>query len=88
MKEKYIQKSADKFLGFLFKNKINGSITFVVYLIIYKIVDMNTIQWFGDDIFLKNDSNFLEFAACAIGLGSIVFLVLGTIYKILTGQKF
>jgi hypothetical protein len=49
---------------------------------------MNTIQWFGDDIFLKNDSNFLEFAACAIGLGSIVFLVLGTIYKILTGQKF
>ena len=88
MKEKYIQKSADKFLGFLFKNKINGSITFVVYLIIYKIVDMNTIQWFGDDIFLKNDSNFFEFAACAIGLGSIVFLVLGTIYKILTGQKF
>ena len=88
MKEKYIQKSADKFLEFLFKNKINGSITFVVYLIIYKIIDMNTIQWFGDDIFLKNDSNLFEFAVCAIGLGSIVLLVLVTIYKILTGQKF
>jgi len=86
MKEKYIQKSADKFLGFLFKNKINGSITFVVYLIIYKIIDMNTIQWFGDDIFIKE--NFIMFVGCAIGLGSIVVLVLGTIYKILTGQKF
>ena len=88
MKEKYIQKSADKFLEFLFKNKINGSITFVVYLIIYKVIDMNTLQWFGDDIFIKNDANFLEFAVCAIGLGSVVFLIFGTIYKIITGQKF
>ena len=86
MKEKYKQNSADKFLGFLFKDKINGSITFVVYLIIYKIVDMNTIQWFGDDIFIKE--NFIMFVGCAIGLGSIVVLVLGIIYKILTGQKF
>ena len=84
--EKHKQNSADKFLGFLFKNKINGSVTFVVYLIIYKIVDMNTIQWFGDDIFIKE--SFLVFLGCAIGLGSIVFLILGTIYKIITGQKF
>jgi len=85
--EKYKPNSADKLLGFLFKNKINGSITFVVYLIIYKIVDMNTLQWFGKDIFIKNDSNIFEFVVCAIGLGSIVFLILGSIYKLLSGQK-
>ena len=84
--EKHKQNSADKFIGFLFKNKINGSVTFVVYLIIYKIIDMNTIQWFGDDIFIKE--SFLVFLGCAIGLGSIIFLILGTIYKIITGQKF
>ena len=57
--EKHKQNFADKFIGFLFKNKINGSVTFVVYLIIYKIIDMNTIQWFGDDIFIKE--SFLMF---------------------------
>ena len=36
-------------------------------------------------LFIKE--SFVVFVVCAIGLGSIVVLVLGTIYKILTGQK-
>ena len=77
----------NQILSILFKNKLRGSITFVVYLLIYKIIDMNTLQWFGKDIFIKNDSNIFEFVVCAIGLGSIVFLILGSIYKLLSGQK-
>ena len=45
---------------------------------------MNTIQWFGDDIFIKE--SFVVFVVCAIGLGSIVVLVL--VFPILSENRF
>jgi len=74
----------------IFNSAINFDLTNIVYFVggIILLVMPIGMVWFGDDIFLKNDSNLFEFAVCAIGLGSIVLLVLVTIYKILTGQKF
>ena len=35
-------------------------------LFIYKIIDMNTIQWFGETIFITNNSSILGFLVCAV----------------------
>ena len=44
-------------------------------------------KWFYKNYEYSVKESFVVFVVCAIGLGSIVVLVLGTIYKILTGQK-
>ena len=77
----------NKILEYAFKNKLNTSITGVVYLLIYKVIDMNTIQWFGDDIFIRN-GNVLEFIVCAIGLGSLIIFILSIIVDALRGKVF
>ena len=74
-------------LGYVFKNKINASIAGVVYLLIYKVIDMNTIQWFGDDIFIRN-GGVLGFIICAALFGSLVIFILSIIADALKGKLF
>ena len=74
-------------LGYAFKNKINTSITGVIYLLIYKVIDMNTMQWFGDDIFIRN-GNLLEFIVVAAVMGSFVIIAIAIIADALRGKLF
>jgi len=74
-------------LGYAFKNKLSASITGVVYLLIYKVIDMNTIQWFGDDIFIRN-GNVLEFIICAALVGALPIFILSIIAEALKGKLF
>ena len=52
-------------------------------LFIYKIIDMNTIQWFGETIFITNNSSILGFLVCAVLFWSIIILVFAGILQIL-----
>ena len=74
-------------LEYAFKNKLNTSITGVIYLLIYKVIDMNTIQWFGDDIFIRN-GNVLGFIVAAVVFGSSVIFVFAVIADALKGKLF
>ena len=74
-------------LGYVFKNKLNASIAGVVYLLIYKVIDMNTIQWFGDDIFIRN-GNVFEFIICAALFGALPIFILAIIAEALKGKLF
>lgn len=81
----YKPNSADRFIDKIAGTKIKAIISFIVWSIIYKIIDMNTLQWFGKNIFV--DGNVLGFFVASAFALSIVVLVLGTIYKLMTGQK-
>ena len=74
-------------LEYAFKYKLNTSITGVVYLLIYKVIDMNTMQWFGDDIFIRN-GNLLEFIVVAAVMGSFVIIAIAIIADALRGKLF
>ena len=77
----------NKILEYAFKNKLNTSITGVVYLLIYKVIDMNTIQWFGDDMFIR-EGNILEFIVVAVFMGSCVIVAIAIIADALRGKVF
>ena len=81
----YKPNSADRFIDKIAGTKIKAVISFIVWSIIYKIIDMNTLQWFGKNIFV--DGNVLGFFVASAFALSIVVLVLGTVYKLITGQK-
>ena len=81
------QSTMDRILEYLFKNKINSAITFIIYLLICKIIDMNTIQWFGNDIFIK-EGNILEFIVCYVFFGSCVIVGIAIIVDALKGKVF
>ena len=74
-------------LEYAFKNKLNASITGVVYLLIYKVIDMNTIQWFGDGMFIT-EGNILEFIVAAVFFGSCVIFVIAVIADALKGKLY
>lgn len=74
-------------LGYVFKNKLSASIAGVVYLLIYKVIDMNTIQWFGDDMFIR-EGNILEFIVVAVFMGSCVIVAIAIIADALRGKVF
>ena len=61
MKEKYKPDAAVKFIGFFFDTKLRFALSFIGWSIIYKIIDMNTLQWFGKDIFIR-DGNILIYS--------------------------
>ena len=77
----------NKILEYPLKNKITTSITFIVYLLIYKVIDMNTIQWFGDDMFIR-EGNILEFIVVAVFMGSCVIFVIAVIADALKGKLY
>ena len=77
----------NKILEYPLKNKITTSITFIVYLLIYKVIDMNTIQWFGDDMFIT-EGNIIEFIVAAVFFGSCVIFVIAVIADALKGKLY
>jgi hypothetical protein len=77
----------NKILDFPLKNKLTTSITFIIYLLIYKAIDMNTIQWFGDDMFIR-EGNILEFIVVAVFMGSCVIVAVAVIADALKGRLF
>ena len=82
----YKQTALDKFLEFFIKNKIRAVVSFIVWSLIYKIIDMNSLQLFGRDIFV--DGSVLGFFVTS-GFSLCVFLFLFlSIYQLFTGQKF
>ena len=83
---KHKQTALDKFLGFFIKNKIRGVVSFIVWSFIYKIIDMNTLQWFGRDIFV--DGSVLGFFVASAFSLSVFLLVFLGIYQLFTGQRF
>ena len=52
-------------------------------LFIYKIIDMNTFQWFGKTIFITNGASILEFLVCTVLFWSVVILILFPTLKFL-----
>jgi hypothetical protein len=79
----------NKILEYMFKNKLNTAITFIVYLLICKVIDMNTIQWFGDEIFIDpSKGNVIEFIVCSILFGSAIIFVYSIIADALKGKLF
>ena len=88
MKDKK-QRTIDRILEYMFKNKLNTSITCIGYLLICKVIDMNTIQWFGDEIFIDpSKGNVIEFIVCSILFGSFVIFVIAVISDALKGKVF
>ena len=88
MKDKK-QSTMDRILNYMFENKLNTSITCIVYLLICKVIDMNTIQWFGDEIFIdQSKGNLLEFIVVYTFLGSCVVVAIAIIVEALKGKLF
>ena len=88
MKDKK-QSTMDIVLEYMFKNKLNTSITFIVYLLICKVIDMNTIQMFGDEIFIDpSKGNVIEFIVCSILFGSAIIFIYSIIADALKGKLF
>ena len=55
----------------------------IAALFIYKIIDMNTIQWFGKTIFITGDGGILAFLMCAAFFWSAIILIVFAILKFL-----
>ena len=88
MKDKK-QRTIDRILEYMFKNKLNTSITCIGYLLICKVIDMNTIQWFGDEIFIDpSKGNIIEFIVVYVFFGSAVVFVGAIIADALRGKLF
>ena len=60
----------------------------IAALFIYKIIDMNTVQWFGKTIFITNDANILEFLVCSVLFWSAIILIIFPILKFLGLYKY
>jgi len=83
------QSTMVRVLEYMFKNKLNAAITFIVYLLICKVIDMNTIQWFGDEIFIDpSKGNVIEFIICSILFGSAIIFIYSIIADALKGKLF
>ena len=81
--------TTNKILEYMFKNKLNTFITGIVYLLICKVIDMNTIQWFGDEIFIDpSKGNVIEFIVCSILFGSAIIFVYSIIADALRGKLY
>ena len=83
------QSTMVRILEYMFKNKLNTAITFIVYLLICKVIDMNTIQMFGDEIFIDpRKGNVIEFIVCSILFGSAIIFIYSIITDALKGKLF
>ncbi|MCH1612382.1 MAG: hypothetical protein L7S72_03720 [Flavobacteriales bacterium] len=77
-------------LAKLFPNKIVNTLWFIGWSFLYKLIDMNTIQWFGDDIFIRGDMGFIDiigFFLMSFAVLCVVSLILMSIYSVITGKK-
>jgi len=77
---KYKAHIGDKVVGYIFKNKIHSAISFTVWSTIYKIIDMNTLQWFGKNIFV--DGNVLGFLFTSAFSFCVFAFIFGSIFNL------
>ena len=88
MKDKK-QSTMDRILNYMFENRLNTTITCILYMLICKVIDMNTIQWFGDEIFIDpSKGNILEFIVVYTFFGSCVVVGIAIIVEALKGKLF
>tara|TARA_A100001015_G_C14971319_1_gene705258 strand:- start:24 stop:290 length:267 start_codon:yes stop_codon:yes gene_type:complete len=79
----------NEILAKLFPNKIVNTLWFIGWCFIYKLIDMNTLQWFGKDMFIRGSGwgDFIGFfVASAFALSVVLFCLMG-IYSLITGKK-
>ena len=81
----YKQTKADKLVGFFFDSKLRFALTFIGWSIIYKLIDMNTLQWFGKDIFIKG--SIIGFCVASVFSFCLAVLPFGVIYEFLKPKK-
>jgi len=75
----------NRILEILVGSKIRFAIFFICWSVIYKIIDMNTLQWFGRDIFV--DGNVLGFFLASFVALCLAFLPIGLIYEFFDPDK-
>ena len=84
--EKYKPHIGDKIVGFIFKDKIHIAISYIVWSFIYKIIDMNTIQWFGKGIFVTKGEPWEFLVMSVLAFVILSWIVMG-IFSFLTGKS-
>jgi hypothetical protein len=84
--EKYKPHIGDKIVGFIFKDKIHIAISYIVWSFIYKIIDMNTIQWFGKGIFVTKGEPWEFLVMSVLAFFILSWIVMG-IFSFLTGKS-
>ena len=83
--EKYKPHIGDKIVGFIFKDKIHIAISYIVWSFIYKIIDMNTMQWFGKGIFVTKGEPWEFLVMSVLAFFILSWIVMG-IFSLLTGK--
>ena len=84
--EKYKPHIGDKIVGFIFKDKIHIAISYIVWSFIYKIIDMNTMQWFGKGIFVTKGEPWEFLVMSVLAFFILSWIVMG-IFSFLTGKS-
>jgi len=84
--EKYKPHIGDKIVGFIFKDKIHIAISYIVWSFIYKIIDMNTMQWFGKGIFVTKGEPWEFLVMSVLAFVILSWIVMG-IFSFLTGKS-
>lgn len=83
--EKYKPHIGDKIVGFIFKDKIHIAISYIVWSFIYKIIDMNTMEWFGKGIFVTKGEPWEFLVMSVLAFFILSWIVMG-IFSLLTGK--
>jgi len=84
--EKYKPHIGDKIVGFIFKDKIHIAISYIVWSFIYKIIDLNTMQWFGKGIFVTKGEPWEFLVMSVLAFVILSWIVMG-IFSFLTGKS-
>ena len=84
--EKYKPHIGDKIVGFIFKDKIHIAISYIVWSFIYKIIDMNTMEWFGKGIFVTKGEPWEFLVMSVLAFFILSWIVMG-IFSFLTGKS-
>ena len=71
--------------AWVIKDKKNVAISYVVWCFIYKIIDMNTMQWFGKGIFVTKGEPWEFLVMSVLAFFILSWIVMG-IFSLLTGK--
>ena len=72
--------------AWVIKDKKNVAISYVVWCFIYKIIDMNTMQWFGKGIFVTKGEPWEFLVMSVLAFVILSWIVMG-IFSFLTGKS-
>ena len=71
--------------NWILKDKVTLFISYIVWCLIYKVIDMNTMQWFGKGMFIT-EGEVWEFFVMAIFAFFVIAWVIGLIHSFFTGK--